>query len=154
MVTLDSASLERALDSCTDIAGFAVVGYLSGRLVNSLKNWSIMPSFFSKAELMDLRSATACCALFIMVDRFVQGIINQMLKGQELDRARRLMDKPFFSAARICMNGFIAIEMFNMLAKSFKMAKIEQKPAATLLLTALFIYTHLQFYLNCYNRRN
>lgn len=143
---IDRYTIKSAIDTCLDIASFGGVGYLSGHLVNALSSYSSKSSFFNELEKTNVQSTAVCCALFIAIDRPVQGMLRILFQSPKVDQ-------PVYSAVRMGINGFAAIELFNLLAPRIEHSSVKMKPAAAVVITALLIYSNLVAYIHYYNSR-
>lgn len=146
MALIDRYTIKSAIDSGVDIASFGAIGYCCGHVMNSLSAWGSGPSFLNHLEKTDLHGVTVCCALFITIDRLVHGMMHILSESHEID-------KPFYTAVRIAVNGLASIQLFNLLAPGLNLSTVKTKPAAVVMITALVIYTHLMMTIAGYNNR-
>jgi hypothetical protein len=75
--------IELAWDNCLDIAFFTGIGYLCGRAVNWYIHWASKPSFFGKAEMINVKSVAICCGLFMAIERIAQHVLSSYLNTQK-----------------------------------------------------------------------
>lgn len=147
VLNIKRESIVRLWDNSLDVASFAGVGYLCGRLVNSVTKWTAKPSFFEKAKLVDVNSAAICCALFMAIDRVSYSILSSYIDKKELN-------KPAYIAMRIGVNLSAAVGLFNVLATPLQRATVELKGASVIILTAIAVYSQILLYLRVFNDRD
>lgn len=144
-MTLDIQSI--VVNSVLDIGAFSAIGYLSEHVVRLLSQGA-KSQFISKLGSNEIKSAVGVCALFIAIDRLVQGILHKLSKNWHL------INHPVFSAVRITVSGLSAIGIFNLIALSLDVTQVEIKAAAAVILTAIVIYANIRNYLYHYNYRD
>ncbi len=145
-MVIDLKTVEKLWDSCLDIAAFAGVGYLSGRIVNQLTKWTSKPTLFGVKAAIDLKSATICCGLFILIDRMAQSLLLNFVKEKRVN-------KPVYSVLRMGVSAMGAINLLNAVAGRFQLVSLETKMAGTVIATAVFVYSKILLHLHVFNMR-
>lgn len=139
-------TIEEGWENFLDIAAFTAVGHLSGRTVNWYNKWTSKPFIFGKAEMIDLKGSTLCCALFVTIDRLAYAIFVSLIGDEKAE-------KPTYSAIRIALSMAAAINAVNILSPLGKFSRIEFKVASTVILTTVVFYSQILLMLEIFNRR-
>jgi hypothetical protein len=141
------ATIKELITNGADIGTFGAIGHSSGRYINHLNSTNSLPSFLGKLEQVDLKGAAAFCALFITIDRIVQGLINAFYRNSKQE------GQTFFTVVRLSINAFISLKIFNFVAPRFHMAALQMNTAATIIATSITAYGVGTFILRSYNTR-
>lgn len=145
-MAIDLKTVEKLWDNCLDIGAFAGVGYLSGRFVNHLTKWTSKPTLFGAKATIDLKSATICCGLFMLIDRMAQSLLLNFVKEKRVN-------KPVYSILRMGLSAAGAITLLNAVAGRFQLVNLETKMAGTVIVTAVFVYGKILSHLHIFNNR-
>ncbi len=148
---ISTESIKELTNNFVDIATFTAIGHFCGRYVNHLTKTSSLPSIIGKLEVADLKSAAVCCALFVTIDRLVQGILDAFFENSRYFHTYKTDFT--YSCIRITLNTIAAVTLFNLAAPTLKLVNIEMYTAATIISTAIVTYGMGQFILNSYNNR-
>lgn len=127
-----------------DIVTFTAVGHLCGRVVQQL-DWKNLVSVFDRNS-SELNSLTACCALFIVIDRFAQRLLSSCLK--EFYAYDTLT-----AGLRMAASATGAIVGFNQLTRFIDFPKVEFKVAATVIGLSVVVYTLFYTCINIHRQR-
>lgn len=146
MLKVNQETSGNAWDGCLDIAAFAGVGYLSGKVINEYVKWTSTPSIFKKTITIDLMSSAYCCGLFAAIDRLSYAILRSQI-------GYKRANKPVYSALRIGGCAVGSIWVFNKIAFLANLKVLEEKPAVAVILTAIVIYNLISSQLALFNSR-
>jgi hypothetical protein len=146
MTTKINPHIEYIWNSGLDIAAFAATGYIAGKAVNWSTKLSTVPSIFSKAPQVDLKSAAVCCAIFAAIDRLAHAILTSSMGAERAN-------KPIYSAVRIGACAMLTTSVFDVLASQMQLARVESQAALAVMITAILIYSQIISNLALFNSR-